>query len=141
VNCTGANAGQWFDASANACYDGFAHRLTIDFAGGTPLPDEVIWTVAFNTTSAGANPIGPAPCFSTPQGCAYNWLNVGAQTFPGAPYEGTDIDPNGAFLDSTWAGGYCDGGAGGTGFLRLDTAATPCWSANRPLGKITAVTG
>jgi hypothetical protein len=138
VNCTGPNAGQWLDPSDNACKDGFAHRLTINFAGNTPLPDQVIWTVAFNTTNFGPNPIGPAPCFSSPDNCDYNWLNVGARTFPGAPFEGTDTDPSAAFLDSSWAGAYCDSGAGGTGFLRHDS---PCWTGNTPLGKITARTG
>jgi hypothetical protein len=141
VNCTGANAGQWFDASDNACYNGIAYSPTFDFGGNTSLPDRVIWTVAFNTTNAGASPIGPSACVGTTEGCTYDALNLGAQTFPGAPYVGTDIDPNGAFLDSNQPGFYCDGGAGGTGFLRLDTDAASCWDTNKPLGKITARTG
>ena len=82
VNCTGANAGQWFDASDNACHNGIAHRLAFDFGGNTALPDRVIWTVAFNTTNVGANPIGPTACVGTTEGCTYDGLNLGAQTFP-----------------------------------------------------------
>jgi hypothetical protein len=140
VNCIGANAGQWFDPSDSTCHDGFVHRVTIDFTGNTVLPAEVIWTVAFNTTTFGPNPIGPQPCFTSPDNCDYNWLNVGAETFPGAPFAGTDINPDAAFLDSDYAPTYCDGGAGGTGFLRYDTAPG-CWSGNIPLGTITARTG
>ncbi|WP_433556257.1 hypothetical protein ACQPWY_28715 [Pseudonocardia xinjiangensis] len=139
VNCTGANAGQWFDPSDDACYSGISFSLRFEFPAGTPLPDRVIWTVAFNTTNAGPNPIGPAPCVATVDGCTYDSLNLGADTFAGAPYVGVDIDPNGAFLDSNQPGFYCDGGAGGTGFLRLDTDTTSCWDTNKPLGKITAL--
>lgn len=77
-----------------------------------------------------------APCYSTPTGCPYDSLNVGAQTFPGAPYQGIDVDPDAVFLNSTDPAAYCDGGAGGTGVLRFDS---PCWTANKPLAKITAV--
>jgi hypothetical protein len=140
VNCTGANVGQWFDASAGTCEDGYAFRLTITFDDNVPLPDTVIWTIGFNTTASGSDPIGPAPCTSGPGACPYDYLNLGALTFPGAPFEGVDIDPNATFLDSTNAAVYCDGGAGGLGFLRLDTAATPCWEGNTPLGEITVET-
>ena len=61
----------------------------------------------------------------------YDSLNVGVMTYPGAPYSGTDVDPNGVFRDSTDA--YCDMGASGTGFLRLDA---PCWTGFTPLGEI-----
>jgi hypothetical protein len=137
VNCTGANAGQWFDPSTGTCHDGHTYRLTITFDGNTPLPETVIWTIAFNTTGSGPDPIGQAPCYTGPDGCDYDFLNLGARTFPGAPFEGVDIDPNAVFLDSTFPTLYCDGGAGGIGFLRLDA---PCWGGSTPLGKITAET-
>jgi hypothetical protein len=60
---------------------------------------------------------------------------VGAKTFPGAPYARTDVDPNGAFLSSTWAGAYCDQTTP-TGVLRLDTSITPCWTGYTPLAAI-----
>ena len=86
----------------------------------------------FNTSDYGASPLAPQPCNSDPQGCGYDSLNVGTKTYSTVPFVGTDVDPNGAFLSSTWAGAYCDNGAHGTGFLRLDTGTglTTCWYAN-----------
>lgn len=101
VNCTGPNAGQWLDPSDNTCRDGFAQTHD-QLTDNTPLPDQVIWTVAFNTTNFGPNPIGPVPCSTRPDNCDYNWSNVGERTFPGAPFEGTNTDPDAAFLDSSW---------------------------------------
>ncbi|UXY28755.1 hypothetical protein [Streptomyces sp. HUAS TT20] len=135
--CTGTDAGKWLNPSTNQCVNSISAPLTFSFPAGTALPSQVIWTVAFNTTHYGANPIGEgAPCFSTSQGCPYDSLNVGAETYPGSPYVGTDVDPNGAFLNSVIPSTYCDGGAGGTGTLRLDTAPTDCWADFKPLGEV-----
>ncbi len=127
--------GRWWDGSA--CYNGFAVPVTWDFSGdGITLPSQVIWTVAYNTTNHGAAPIGTgAACYTEPGGCGYDSLNVGVETFPGAPFAGIDVDPDGAFLSSTWGGAYCDDGVGGTGFLREDTAAG-CWTDYKPLAAI-----
>lgn len=136
VNCTGADAGKWFNTQTGMCAYSYPELLTFTFPPGTTLPAEVIWTVAFNTTHFGSVPIGEgAACYATDPGCGYDSLNVGVFSFPGSPYVGTDIDPNGTFLDSSYGGTYCDGGAGGVGFLRLDT---PCWTGYRPLGEIRA---
>lgn len=77
-----------------------------------------------------------APCYSTPTGCPYDSLNVGAQTFPGAPYQGIDVDPDAVFLNSTDPAAYCDGGRRRH---RRPQVRLPCWTANKPLAKITAV--
>lgn len=140
VNCTGADAGKWFNTDIQACEFKIRQLLTFTFPGGTQLPSQVIWTVAYNTTHYGYAPIGEgAACFSTAQGCGYDSLNVATSTYPGAPYVGIDVDPNGAFLNSSSSGAYCDGGAGGTGTLRLDTAATDCWADFKPLGEVSIV--
>ncbi|MDJ0382716.1 hypothetical protein [Streptomyces sp. G-G2] len=141
--CTGADAGKWLNPANNRCVNSIPQLLTFNFPAGTALPSQVIWTVAFNTTHYGYNPIGEnTTCFQATTtnpnapGCPYDSLNVGTKTYPGAPYVGTDIDPNGAFLNSSSTGAYCDGGAGGTGTLRLDTAPTDCWADFKPLGEI-----
>ncbi len=140
VNCTGTDAGKWFNPagpSGGVCQNSIIEVLTFTFPSGITLPNQVIWTVAFNTTHYGYTPIGQgAACFSSAGGCGYDSLNVADKTYPGAPYAGTDVDPNGAFLNSKSATEYCDGGAGGTGFLRLDTATTGCWADYKPLGRI-----
>jgi hypothetical protein len=128
---------KWFNPSnitspGGACESGISTILTFTFAPVT-LPDQVLWTVAFNTTDYGATPIGPSSCSSAPAGCPYDSLNVGVKTYPGAPYAGTDIDPNGVFMNSANPGFYCDSGMGGSGFLRLDT---PCWTGYTPLGEV-----
>jgi hypothetical protein len=125
----------WFNPLApggGACQNSIGKVLTFTFPA-TTLPDQVIWTVAFNTSTAGYSPVGSTPICTTSGGCPYDSLNVGDKTYPNAPYAGTDTDPNGAFLNSTFAGAYCDNGLAGTDFLRLDTT---CWSAFRPLGEI-----
>lgn len=136
VNCTGGNAGKWFNGTT--CFNGYATTITFDFSATQPtLPANVIWSVAYNTTHYGSSPIGEsAPCYGTPQGCGYDSLNVGDDN-AGAPNPsaGTDTDPDGAVLSSTWAGAYCDGGAGGTGTLRVDTSAG-CWAGFRPEGRL-----
>jgi uncharacterized protein YjdB len=98
--------------------------------GVTTLPDDVIWTVAFNTSNYGAMPM---LCGNSNPGCGYDSLNVGAQSFTGAPYAGTNTDPNGAFLNSLSPGAYCPNTTGGTGVLRLDTG---CWGPYTPLGEV-----
>jgi uncharacterized protein YjdB len=98
--------------------------------GVTTLPNDVIWTVAFNTSNYG---LMPMPCGNSNPGCGYDSLNVGAQSFTGAPYAGTNTDPNGAFLNSLSPGAYCPNTTGGTGVLRLDTG---CWGPYTPLGEV-----
>lgn len=135
---SGIDAGsQWFNAVSGKCQYSVSTVLRFTFSGTVSLPSDVIWTVAFNTSDYGANPLRPQPCNLTDQGCPYDSLNVGTKTFSGAPYIGTDVDPNGAFLNSSWAGAYCDGGAAGTGSLRLDTNTTgTCWLGFTPLAEI-----
>ncbi len=142
-SCTGVDAGKWLNPANNQCVNSIPQLLTFNFSSAPALPSQVIWTVAFDTTHYGANPIGEGTaCFQATTtdpnapGCPYDALNVGAKTYPGAPYTGTDVDPNGAFLDSSAPTAYCDGGVGGTGTLRLDTAPSDCWAGFTPLGEI-----
>jgi hypothetical protein len=125
---------QWLNPANGLCQDAIETVITFDFPSGITLPNDVIWTVAFDTTNYGSHPIGAKPCSSTVEGCPYDSLNIGTMSFPGAPYAGTQVDPNGAFVSSITPAVYCDMGASGTGFLRLDT---PCWTGFAPLGEIT----
>ncbi len=141
INCPGTPT-QWYDATNLTCYNGLATPVTWDFSADPPVivPSKVIWTVAYDTSDYGVTPLRPAPCNTEDGGCGYDSLNVGAQTFPGAAFVGQDLDPDGAFLDSLWAGAYCDSGAGGTGVLRLDTGPpSPCWTGYTPLAEIRTV--
>ncbi len=93
---------------------GTAFPVNFDFTGVT-LPDTVIFGVAYNTQTYGANPIGvPGPYIS---------LNYGVAT--AAPSVGTDVNPDDAYLNTTNASNYADGGTAGVGIFREDTGWTP----------------
>ena len=108
AECTGGNAGKWWDGAA--CNNGYAFTLTFDL-GGVVVPGEVIVAVAYNTQTHGAAPAGVTG--------PYNSLNVALA--PAAPSVGTDETEDEVLWDTSVAGFYADGGAGGTDTLRVDT--------------------
>jgi hypothetical protein len=136
TNCP-SNPGKWFSSGDSTCYNGFAKKISFDLSSSSvTLPDDVIWTISFNTSGYGPTPLGYSnPCNSTPAGCPYDSLNVGTETFAGQPTSGTDVDPDGAMLSSVTPAAYCDGGTS-TGTLRNDTAPG-CWTNYKPLARIT----
>ena len=142
VNCPGADNPQgpndagsrWFNTVSGTCQYSIGTLLTFNFPSGISLPSEVIWTVAFNTSTAGYAQLGTGnPCNGTGQGCAYDSLNVAVKTFDGAPYIGTDQDVNGTVIYSQSLGDTCGAPLGVLGF------ATPCWIGFTPLGQIKLV--
>ena len=55
VNCTGADAGKWFDGTA--CVNGLGAPITFNLAGqGVTLPNNVIVSLVYNTSSLRAEP-------------------------------------------------------------------------------------
>ncbi len=113
VNCTAADAGKWFNPQGNggggACQNSIVELLTFDFSSqNVTLPNDVIWTVSYNTSHSGYNPIavplgsGDA-CESSLGGCGYDSLNVSTRSYTGAPYAGTDDSESVVFLN-WWAG-------------------------------------
>jgi hypothetical protein len=89
----------------------------------------VVWTVQFNTTHAGYNPIGEATtCFPTNPGCGYDSLNVGAKSYVNAPYAGTDVNAT-AVYRSHGNANY------GAPFVALSPDSVG-WTGFRPLGEI-----
>lgn len=140
------NNGQFYSALASQdpppahCVHGLVNVITFDKLVRQPgaplnLPSQAIFTVAFNTADYGVNPTHtPGP---------YNSLNVGAWGSGGAtgkPSIGTALDPNGTFYSTVTPGWYCDGGASGTGFLRLDTGPN-CWTGYHPQLRVTVTNG
>jgi len=129
TNCTGADAGKWYDTTDSTCYNGLAHNISWDLGGqSVTLPDQVIVSVMYNTRDWGYPPIGyGAPCHSRSGGCGYDALNVAVVN---APFVGTDPLPDSAYLSSFWTGAYCSGTA--LGIFRLDSG---CWDVANGWGQ------
>ncbi len=121
VNCTDPSTnvpfgGKWFDAVRGVCTNGYAFNISYDFSlDNLTLPNNVIITLAYNTSVHGYSPIGmPGP---------YDSLNVSLATL--SPTTGTDTEPGVVFWNTTHAGFYTDSGASGVGILRRDTDWSP----------------
>lgn len=95
-------------------FNGVAFPVNFNFTGVT-VPNTVIFGVAYNTQTWGANPIGaPGP---------YNSLNFGLADV--APTVGTDVNPDDAYWNTSTPTNYTDGGAAGVGIFRQDTNWAP----------------
>ncbi len=127
--CAGGTA--WRSPVDHLCYNGLAFTATFDLRtagpGGGPLtlPNTLIYGVEYNTQTWGYHPIGV--------GGPYDSLNVGLNANSG-PSVGTDVNPDGVYWNTSVAGFYTDGGAGGIGTFREDTA----WTPYVPAAQITA---
>jgi hypothetical protein len=137
VNCTGANAGKWYDANSGMCFNGQAVNVSFDFSSlNVALPGSVVFGVSYNSTHYGPNPIGEsAACFSTTAGCPYDALNVAL-----APVVTVGTKPyfNTLYQNSVFASEYCDGGIAGVGIFRLDSPTVACWAGFNPAAQFNA---
>jgi hypothetical protein len=129
ANCGGDNTA-WYSAVDSACYHGIAQTITFNFASlHLILPNSIVYGVALNTSGYGDTPYGYSTPCAIAGNCAYDSLNVSAAA--GIPARGTDRYLSGIFYDSAAPGGqYCDSGAAGAGFFRLDDG---CWAGFNPL--------
>jgi hypothetical protein len=100
-----------FRGSDGQCYDGLAFTVTFDFTG-TTVPGQIIYGLAFNTQTWGADPIGTAGPFIS--------LNFGLSQVP--PSVGSNPFPDTAYWN-TIASNYTAACPGGT--LCRDTAWSP----------------
>ncbi|HEX7492428.1 MAG TPA: hypothetical protein VF337_12075 [Candidatus Limnocylindrales bacterium] len=108
-----------WQAADGGCYSGMATPVTFTLPAGDNLPDELIWTISFNTGSSGYAPTGD-------QKLPYNSLNVSAETDI-APSAGSEGDPDGLFINSRTSSMYGSGASVNTfGF-------TTGWTANKPM--------
>jgi hypothetical protein len=122
TNCTG---GRWYDKSQKKCFSGLATNITFNFAG-VPLPDSVVFGIAYNTTNSGPSPIGQTACNSSAGGCGYDSLNISLSTSVSV---GTNTYLGTVWQNSVYGSSYCDGGLAGTGTFRLDSPTSACWGA------------
>jgi len=136
VHCGGT---PWYSAAnGGTCYNGLANLVTFDFTSlGIQLPDQIMASVQFNTSTSGYHPLGTSTaCYSSPAGCPYDSLNVSADNgVPGVVAIGTPIDPDGIYASYVTSGApyACTGSPAQThpGSFLLDTGAG-CWTANHP---------
>ena len=136
TKCSGASPydglGAWFDSANETCFAGMMTSITFNVGSlGISLPKTFVYGIAYNTSSFGAAPYGTGTaCFSTPQGCGYDSLNVALSNDPANLNVGTDTYPGTLWWDTSTAGNYCDGGLAGTGTFRIDSpSTTPCWGS------------
>jgi hypothetical protein len=97
LNCTGANAGKWYQASSNTCFNGLASNITFNL-GGLVVPNQVIFGIAYNTSNAGYTPLGPQACTLGPGGCPYDALNVGGTDPAVDNTVGSNPSPDDAYI-------------------------------------------
>jgi len=126
VHCTGTSQGDWYDPTSASCFSGMANNITFTLPS-VILPKNVIWSIAFNTTTYGYAPIGAKPCDSTLQGCPYDALNIGVNDIS-APSLGSDPLPGTVYWNTAVVSNYC---TAATSAFQLDTYGPnpdSCWS-------------
>jgi hypothetical protein len=132
--CTGNQAGEWWDPTLKACFHGLVTLITFHLSG-TTVPDEIVYGISYNTSHYGPQPYGESTaCYTSSGGCGYDSLNIALAQDPANLTVGSDPNPGTVWQNSPYGSSYCDGGAAGTGTFRLDSPPpTPsCWSLNYP---------
>jgi hypothetical protein len=121
----GGDTTAWYQPAqghkAGGCYHGITSNVTFNLSGVTvPTDGNIVYGIAFQTSGYGLNGgsgiSGPADS-----------LNVALNTFTTPPTGTGSI-----WLDSSYSGAYCDGGAT-TGTFRADGN---CWSPYVPAVKV-----
>jgi hypothetical protein len=127
VNCTG---GAWFDGP-QGCFNGLAHNIVFSLASlHITLPQDFVFGIVYNTSQYGPDPNG---CDLVPgANCPADSLNVALSQDPTNVTKGSDPDTGKVFWNTSTASDYCDGGAAGSGFFRLDSPTATCWGVNSP---------
>ena len=119
--------GEWYDTTLNACFNEFATNITFDaftYTGdvAVALPDNVVFGITYNTSGHGYSPFGYAnACNETEAGCPYDSLNIALAQDPTDVSVGTDTFVGTVWQNTSYGYNYCDGGAAGTSFFRLDS--------------------
>jgi len=127
--CTG---GEWHDSRLNSCFNGFATTITFHFDNVT-LPNEIVYGIAYNTSTNGYHPYGYATaCYTSSGGCGYDSLNIALSQDPTNVTVGGDPNPGTIWQYSNYGNEYCDNGLAGTGVFRLDSPTNACWGVNTP---------
>src|ERR1700730_10657108 len=121
VHCAG---GAWLDGTQ--CFNGKAHNIVFSLATlNIKLLQDFVFGIAYNTSQYGSHPNG---CdLVTGANCPADSLNVALSQDPTNVKKGSDPDTGKVFWNTSTATDYCDGGAAGSGFFRLDSPTATCW--------------
>jgi hypothetical protein len=143
AHCTGTQAGEWWDASLQSCFNGKAVDITFSNfeLNGSPVTTlhstDIVFGIAYNTSDYGYAPYGDATaCHSTTGGCGYDSLNIALTQDNGTGYggnvsTGSDRYPGTVYQNAAYGSDYCDGGTAGVNTFRLDSPTGPsCWGVN-----------
>ena len=133
VQCTGANAGKWYEPISGKCNNGMLFLIEFDFSG-VVLPGEVVYGISYNTTNYGPNPYGTStPCnLAGNPGCPYDTLNIAITEDPINLSIGSNSHRGTIWQNTNMNSNYCDNGAAGVSIYRLDSPSVACWSVNYP---------
>lgn len=101
--CAAKQSTGWYSAADNKCFSGFVHPVVFTLPANITLPDELIWSVAYNTSHRGYAPLGDDP--TNPLNNPWDSLNVAAIAYSGPFSVGTDVEPDAAFI-SAGAGAF-----------------------------------
>lgn len=132
-NSTNGKAGEWWDKALNSCFNGKLVKVTFPFFVNLPSAN-VVYGIAYNTSHYGYHPYGESTaCYTSSGGCGYDSLNIALSQDPTNVSSGSDTNPGTVWQNSSLGSEYCDNGAAGTGFFRLDSPASPsCWGVSTP---------
>jgi hypothetical protein len=132
AKCSGDNTA-WYQPAqghdASGCYHGVTSNVTFNLSGvNVPTDGQIVYGIAYQTRDygldGGSGVSGPADS-----------LNVALNTLTTPPAGTGSI-----WLDSSWSGAYCDGGAV-TGTFRADPGdggSDSCWAPLVPAVKVVA---
>jgi len=137
--CTEAgDEGAWYDeaqpgsAPIEKCFHGIAFKVRFKPELETALPNQVIVSVAYDTSNYGEHPVGTAACNSTVAGCYYDSLNVAViEPAEGGAKVGSDPTED-QYINSGWSEEYC----GDTEHLNTFGPTGPCWEGDQPAIKV-----
>ena len=129
-NSSNGKTGEWWDKALSSCFNGKLVKVSFPVFLNLPGKD-VVFGISYNTSHYGYQPYGESTaCYSSSGGCGYDSLNIALSQDPTNVSAGSDTNPGTVWQNSPVAGEYCDNGAAGTGFFRLDSPASPsCWGA------------
>jgi hypothetical protein len=134
-----------YDTPAGTCENGLTDNITFDGADFTPpnpvLPNNVIYGIAYNTSTNGYSPYGSSnPCNTADNGgdgCFYDSLNIGnsptgymSNDNPDEVSVGQNTIAGVEYINGNSGYSYCDDGSSGTGTFREDTPGDTCWEGN-----------